>query len=73
MKILITGANGYIGKCLIRDLSEYDVIAKSRQELDIYNKEQVDSFFTNNEVDYVIRIFIDLNLGNLVYCYKLIF
>lgn len=55
MKILITGANGYIGKCLIRDLSEYDIIAKSRQELDISDKKQVDSFFANNEIDYVIH------------------
>ena len=55
MKILITGANGYIGKFLIRDLSEYDIIAKSRQELDISNKEQVDSFFANNKIDYVIH------------------
>lgn len=55
MKILITGANGYIGKSLIRDLSEYDIIAKSRQELDINDKEQVDLFFSNNKIDYVIH------------------
>lgn len=53
--ILITGANGYIAKSLAKSLSEYNIVTRTRQELDIANSEEVDKFFANNNIDYVIH------------------
>lgn len=53
--ILITGGNGYIAQSLAKSLSEYNIITKPRQELDISNSEQVDEFFNSHQVDYVIH------------------
>ena len=42
MRILITGANGYIGKSLTKALNnEHDVIPLTRKEADLTNYEQV--------------------------------
>lgn len=53
--ILITGANGYIAKSLAKSLSEYNIVTRTRQELDIANSEEVDKFFADNNIDYVIH------------------
>ena len=53
--ILITGGNGYIAQSLAKSLSEYNIITRPRQELDISNSEQVDEFFNSHQVDYVIH------------------
>ena len=55
MKILITGANGYVARSLAKSLSGYNIITKTRQELDITNSEEVDKFFANNNIDYIIH------------------
>lgn len=55
MNILITGANGSIAKTLIKDLSGYNLITKSRKELNLLNQSEVDSFFQNNKIDYIIH------------------
>ena len=58
MKILITGANGQLGKC-IRDISnhypEYNFIFLGRKELDIVNKEAIRVLFDKEEFDYCVN------------------
>lgn len=57
MRILITGANGYIGSSLINHLSdEYEVIGITRKECDLTDSESVNRFFENNPpFDFVIH------------------
>ena len=46
MKILITGANGYVGKTLNKAFKgKYDVILLTRQMVDLYDFNQVKEFF----------------------------
>jgi dTDP-4-dehydrorhamnose reductase len=58
MKILITGANGQLGKC-IRDISnhypEYNFLFLGRKELDIVNKEAIRVLFNKEEFDYCVN------------------
>jgi len=57
-KILITGANGQLGKELQRLSSNYpgfDYFFRSRQELPIEDKKQVDEFFHDVKPDYCIN------------------
>jgi dTDP-4-dehydrorhamnose reductase len=58
MKILITGANGQLGKC-IRDISnhypEYNFLFLGRKELDIVNKEAIRVLFDKEEFDYCVN------------------
>ena len=58
MKILITGANGQLGKC-IRVISnlypEYNFIFLGRKELDIVNKEAIQVLFDKEEFDYCVN------------------
>ncbi|BAO75575.1 dTDP-4-dehydrorhamnose reductase [Winogradskyella sp. PG-2] len=55
--ILVTGANGQLGQCL-RGLVSYSTnnyIFLSSSDLDITNKESVQSFFFNNTIDWCIN------------------
>ena len=58
MKIVITGANGQLGKC-IRDISnhypEYNFLFLGRKELDIVNKEAIRVLFDKEEFDYCVN------------------
>jgi dTDP-4-dehydrorhamnose reductase len=58
LKILITGANGQLGRCL-QDVAEkysgYDFHFKTSKELDITKKEQINSLFTDEKFDYCIN------------------
>jgi len=46
MKILITGANGYIGKTLVNKLKEdHEIVPLTRDIVDLTNSNQVNSFF----------------------------
>ena len=58
LKILITGANGQLGKCL-QDVSvaypNYEFHFKTSKELNITNKEQIDILFTQEKFDYCIN------------------
>jgi len=58
MKILVTGANGQLGKC-IRDISnhypEYNFLFLGRKELDIVNKEAIRVLFDKEEFDYCVN------------------
>ena len=59
-RILITGANGYIGKTLYNDLKlKYNVIALSRQELNVTDLQQVKNYFKDKYFDIVIHCAVE--------------
>src|SRR5690606_4905943 len=59
-KILVTGANGQLGKCL-RDLVSknpspiYQLLFIDRSQLDVSKKELVETFFFTNKIDYCVN------------------
>jgi GDP-L-fucose synthase len=56
MKILITGANGYIGKSLYNSLkNKYDVTSISRNDFDLTSFKAMNKFFQNKYFDVVIH------------------
>jgi dTDP-4-dehydrorhamnose reductase len=56
MKILITGANGYIGKSLHSALKDkYEVTAITRKEVDLTDSRQIEYFFRNTYFDVVLH------------------
>ena len=58
MKILVTGANGQLGKC-IKDAAanypEIEFLFASRKELDIDNENSISNMFSNHHFDYCIN------------------
>jgi UDP-glucose 4-epimerase len=60
MKVLITGANGYIGKSLTNALkNEYDITTLTRQNTDLTDAEQVKEYFKDKYFDVVIHCAIE--------------
>ena len=56
MKILITGGGGYIGKSLYDTLkNKYDVLIITKDECDLSNSVEVNSYFLNTWFDVVIH------------------
>lgn len=56
LKILVTGASGFVGSFISAALrSKYDILTPSSKELNLTNLEQVEKWFTNNEVDVVVH------------------
>lgn len=55
MKILITGAGGFLGKLLSHTLSEHQIQAFSRQQLDLTDASAVAQHFANATYDVVIH------------------
>ena len=55
MKILITGSNGFIARNLIKGLSEHQITAVSRQDLNLLDTKAVDKFFKDKAFDLVIH------------------
>ena len=55
MKILITGANGFLGRYLDQELVEYDVHAFSRQQLNLADANAVQEHFMFAKYDAVIH------------------
>jgi len=56
LKILITGANGYVGKSLHIALKDkYDITAITRNECDLSNPDSVKLFFKDKTFDIVIH------------------
>ena len=55
MKILITGANGYVGRALQNGLSAYDLTAIQRSDFDLTDQKVTQDFFKNKFFDVVIH------------------
>jgi len=55
MRILITGANGFVGRNLAAALSEYEVTKLTRQTVDLTSKIAVDQFFKDKFFDVVLH------------------
>lgn len=56
--ILVTGANGQLGKCFQKqavDYSGFNFLFASSTELDITSKEKINSFFKEQKIDYCIN------------------
>jgi dTDP-4-dehydrorhamnose reductase len=59
-RILITGANGYIGKTLYNNLKlKYNVTALSRQELNVTDLQQVKNYFKDKYFDIIIHCAVE--------------
>ena len=55
-RILITGANGFIGRNLKESLScEYDIFAPTRLELNLLDGKQVETYLKKNNFDIVVH------------------
>jgi len=56
MKVLVTGANGYIGKSLCINLSsKYEITAITRKEVDLTDFQAVSEYFKDKYFDVVIH------------------
>jgi dTDP-4-dehydrorhamnose reductase len=58
IKILVTGADGQLGRCIKDKASEFaecDIFYASREDLDIENNSKVVEFFRNHSFDYCIN------------------
>jgi len=56
MKILVTGARGFVGSFISKHLTKkHTVLTPTREELDLLNLEQVETWFKNNKVDVVVH------------------
>ena len=54
--ILLTGSSGRVGKALLAsDLRNRNILATTRAELDVTNREQVLAYFARNKIDAVIH------------------
>ncbi len=54
MKILLLGANGFIGRNIASSLGDYDLLAPTRQDLDLLDAEVVLSYITRERPDVLI-------------------
>lgn len=55
MKILITGAGGFIGKYLTNNLAEHEIHAFTKQELNLVDIDSVRNHFASNKYDAIIN------------------
>ena len=55
MKILITGVNGQVGHALVHELTEYEVIALTRQDCDLINPDQIKQVIDQHQPDLIIN------------------
>ena len=62
MKILLTGGNGFIAREIYSEFQKsdkFEIISTNRGILDVSDRQQVDDFFSENQVDYVIHTAIN--------------
>lgn len=60
MKVLITGAKGYIGDSLARGLSrKYDIYSITRDDLDLLDSQKCKDFFADKRYDVVIHCAVE--------------
>ena len=55
MKILITGASGFLGRCFAKYLHGHDVTVTSRQNLNLLDLSQVTQFLQDQKFDWIIN------------------
>ena len=55
MKILITGANGFVARSLVKGLANHSVTAVTRADLDLEDTKAVEAFFADRHYDTVIH------------------
>ncbi|MCF8780188.1 dTDP-4-dehydrorhamnose reductase [Vibrio sp. IRLE0018] len=56
MRVLIVGANGQLGRCLVRALhSEYPILALDRQQLDICDEQAIERVLATFQPQFVIN------------------
>ena len=57
MKILVTGANGFIGKNIFLYLKDmYEVKNPTREELNLINTEEVEEYLKKHNFDIIIHL-----------------
>lgn len=60
MRILITGANGYVGKSLANNLQvEHSVVTLTRKDLNLTDSDEVREYFKSNYFDAVIHCAVE--------------
>ena len=58
MKVLVTGANGQLGRCIkdaAANFPELEFLFTSREDLDIENEGSISELFTKNNFDYCVN------------------
>lgn len=56
MRVLVTGANGFIGRHLVEGLAEeHSVTSLTRGDVELTSRQAVDSFFATNSFDVVLH------------------
>ena len=55
MRILVTGANGFVGRNLAAALTEHEVTKLTRQIVDLTNRKAVDEYFKDKSFDVVLH------------------